>query len=121
MAMYWETLRRLVAENEIVIDRNKGSRHPRYPEMVYPLDYGYLAGTTTVDGGGIDIFVGSLAGEAIQGILTTVDLKKKDAEIKILYKCSAAEIKLALDLLNSRYMSALFIPNPDPDGAERSA
>jgi len=29
-----------VLESEIVIDRPKGSHHPRYPEIVYPVDYG---------------------------------------------------------------------------------
>lgn len=37
---FWRQLAQLVAESEIVIDRPQGSAHPRYPDFVYPLDYG---------------------------------------------------------------------------------
>ena len=52
---FWRMLDDLVKEHEIVIDRPKGSRHPRYPQIVYRLDYGYLKGTSSMDGGGIDL------------------------------------------------------------------
>jgi inorganic pyrophosphatase len=84
MREFWDALDQLVAHAKVVIDRLKGSRHPRYPEIVYPLDYGYLDGTTAVDGGGVDVFRGSLAAPSIVGALCTVDLMKKDVEIKIL-------------------------------------
>ena len=49
---FWVYLDRMVGTSRIVIDRPRGSAHPHYPDLVYPLDYGYLDGTTTVDGGG---------------------------------------------------------------------
>ncbi len=109
--MYWEALGRLVKDHQIVIDRRKGNSHPRYSEMIYPLDYGYLERTTTVDGGGIDIFVGSLCSNIIQGIICTVDSKKNDAEIKIMYNCTECEIRSALEFLNGKCMSAIFVEN----------
>ena len=45
----------LIRTNGIVIDRPKGSTHPRYPDQTYPLDYGYLENTTASDDGGIDL------------------------------------------------------------------
>jgi inorganic pyrophosphatase len=75
---FWRKLDRLVAEHELVIDRPKGSRHPRYPEMVYPLDYGYLAGTQAADGAGIDVWVGSLLGRTVTAVVCTVDMLKQD-------------------------------------------
>ncbi len=39
---FWKALERLVSESEIVIDRPKGSTHPRYADIVYSVDYGYL-------------------------------------------------------------------------------
>jgi predicted acetyltransferase len=47
---FWQALDKLVSDSEIVIDRPKGSAHPRYPEFIYPLEYGYLKGTTAMDG-----------------------------------------------------------------------
>jgi inorganic pyrophosphatase len=52
---FWKAVGALVQESEIIIDRPKGSHHPRYPELVYPVDYGYLKNTTAMDGGGIDV------------------------------------------------------------------
>jgi inorganic pyrophosphatase len=49
---FWQALEKLVTESELVINRPKGSRHPRYPGLEYPLDYGYLKGTKAMDGGG---------------------------------------------------------------------
>jgi inorganic pyrophosphatase len=51
---FWKAVDSLVLESEIVIDRPKGSHHPRYPEIVYPVDYGYLKNTTSMDGSGSD-------------------------------------------------------------------
>src|SRR5690349_8189343 len=41
----------------IVIDRPLGSRHPRDPELWYPLNYGYVPGTTSGDGAPIDAYL----------------------------------------------------------------
>lgn len=112
---YWDALEKLVREHKIIIDRKKGSAHPKHPSMIFPLDYGYLLNTTTIDGGGIDIFVGSLTYNNIQGIICTVDSLKKDAEIKIMYNCTLSEIEDTLDFLNSCYMSAIFIHNSGDD------
>ena len=39
---FWDALDQLTADSEIVIDRPKGSAHPRFPNFIYPVDYGYL-------------------------------------------------------------------------------
>jgi len=52
---FWLALDQLVAASEIVIDRPKGSAHPRYRDFIYPADYGYLANTRAMDGGGLDV------------------------------------------------------------------
>ncbi|MCL2194749.1 MAG: inorganic pyrophosphatase [Oscillospiraceae bacterium] len=92
---FWQALDHLAATCELVIDRPKGSRHPKWTDYVYPLDYGYLRGTSSPDGGGIDVWKGS-AGERIDAVICTVDLLKKDSEIKILMGCTEEEKRLAL-------------------------
>lgn len=32
------------------IDRPLGSRHPRHPDMIYPINYGYVEGVIAGDG-----------------------------------------------------------------------
>ena len=79
---FWETLDSLVNNSEIVIDRPKGTAHPKYPDFIYKVDYGYLKNTSSMDGVGIDVWVGS-GNERIDAIMCTVDLMKRDSEIKI--------------------------------------
>lgn len=106
---FWASLDQLVATSRIVIDRPKGQPHPRYPEKVYPVDYGYLEGTTTVDGGGIDVWIGEAGTGKVQGIQCSVDMMKRDAEIKILIGCSEEELKNIDKFLNQHSMHAIMV------------
>ncbi len=87
---FWRLIDSLVDESEIVIDRPKGTSHPHYPAFIYRVDYGYLKGTTAMDASGIDVWVGS-GGKYVDAIICTVDLTKRDSEIKILIGCTEEE------------------------------
>ena len=100
-AEFWKTLDTLMAESEIVIDRPKHSRHPKYPEMIYPLDYGYLKDTSSMDGQGIDVWRGSLNDGKLKAIMVIVDLWKKDSEIKLLIGVTEEEAKIIHEFHNS--------------------
>ena len=56
---FWHQLDKLVESSNIIIDRRQGAAHPRYPNFIYPYDYGYLSDTSSGDGDGIDIWVGT--------------------------------------------------------------
>ncbi len=88
---FWTHLETLIRSSELVIDRPKGSPRPRAPSVLYPLDYGYLKGTSGGDGEGIDVWRGSLADGRFDAVVCTVDLGKRDAEIKLLLGCTADE------------------------------
>lgn len=107
---FWEALEALVDHSKVVIDRPRGSCHPCYAHLVYPLDYGYLDATRSMDGGGIDVWRGSRTDGGIDGAIVTVDLLKRDSEIKILIGCLAEEIDAAFDFHNnSDFMKAALI------------
>ena len=80
---FWQALDELVRTSEIVIDRPKGTAHPRFPDLIYQVDYGYLKDTASMDGAGIDVWVGS-GEKRIDAIMCIIDLMKRDSEIKIL-------------------------------------
>jgi inorganic pyrophosphatase len=103
---FWEYLQHLVDSSRIMIDRPKGSIHPRYPQRPYPVSYGYLEGTKAMDSGGVDIWVGSLKDNMVVGALCTVDLQKRDTELKIMYDCSDEEINAILRFVNHDQMRA---------------
>ena len=106
---FWEYLERLIENSTIKIDRPKGSAHPRFPEMIYPLDYGYLKDTISTDGGGLDVWVGAQTSARLERIICTIDLNKKDIEIKLLIGCSEADLKTIMDFHNSDEMRAILI------------
>lgn len=81
----------LVYSSEIRIDRPKGTAHPKYPDFIYKVDYGYLKNTSSMDGAGIDVWVGTAGEKYIDAIMVVIDLLKRDSEIKILVSCTEEE------------------------------
>lgn len=111
---FWSALDELVRRSELVIDRPRGSAHPRFPSLLYPLDYGYLAKTSSMDGEGLDVWRGSSPVQSLNAVICTVDLVKRDSEIKLLLGCTREETKIVLDFHNqSPSMKGLLIPRPD--------
>ena len=106
---FWEALDLLADNSEIVIDRPKGSVHPKYPDFVYKIDNGYLKDTSSMDGGGIDVWVGS-GDKKIDAIMCIVDLMKRDSEIKILIGCTEEEKQMIYQTHNeTEYMKGILI------------
>lgn len=97
---FWAMLDQLVANSKIKIDRPKGSAHPSFPSKIYPLDYGYLVETFAMDDSGIDVWVGSLEEKTPVAIICTIDLWKRDAELKIMLGCTEDELQTVLVFLN---------------------
>jgi len=107
---FWEVIDALVSSGKIVVDRPKGSVHPRFPNIKYEVDYGYIENTSSMDGGGIDVWLGSLADKQVNAIICTVDLMKKDSEIKLLIGCTEEEINTVYEFHNdSEFMKGILI------------
>ncbi len=106
---FWNALDSLVNNSEIIIDRPKGSSHPKYPDLIYKVDYGYLKNTSSMDNAGIDVWVGS-NGKKIDAIICIVDLLKRDSEIKILIGCTKEEEAIIYNTHNeTQYMKGILI------------
>ena len=115
---FWRAMTELLATTAMVIDRPKGSSHPRYPDILYPFDYGYLENTTASDGDGIDVWLGSLntvmntqSAKTLTGILCTFDTLKRDAEIKLLIGCTEDDVQIIRNFHQPK-MHLLYVPNP---------
>ena len=107
--IFGDTLDKLISESKIIIDRPKGSRHPKYNNCIYKLDYGYLENTSSMDGNGIDVWRGSLDENICDAIVCTIDLIKKDSEIKILIGCNEEEKDIIMKSFNSEYIKGIMI------------
>lgn len=111
---FWSALDKLVDESEMIIDRPEGTAHSRYPDFIYPLDYGYLEGTTAMDGGGIDVWRGSDAAGKLDAIMCIVDLIKHDSEIKLLIGCTEEEKAQVYQVHNeTEFMKGIMIRRDD--------
>lgn len=95
----WEAWEAVLARDGYTLDRPRRSRHPRFPSIVYPLDYGYVHGTRGSDGHEVDVFVGS-ADTGLVGLLLTHDHRRAKREVKLLYRCTPEEVYLANGFLN---------------------
>jgi inorganic pyrophosphatase len=95
----WSAWEALIAANGFTVDRPRGAAHPRWPEIIYPIDYGYVNDTISSDGHGVDVFVGS-ADNGLVGLLVTTDFRKGDREVKLLFDCTPEEIYLVNGFLN---------------------
>ena len=107
---FWKVMHELAHTGSLNLDRPRGSMHPHYPETIYPLDYGYLENTSSGDGDGIDVWIGSKTDKTLTGILCTFDRLKRDAEIKLLISCTQEDVQTIQGFHSD--MATLFIPNP---------
>lgn len=95
----WAAWEQCIAEHGITIDRPRGTAHPEYPSVMYPLDYGYINDTISTDGAPIDVFVGS-GTTGLTGAILTTDHRQQDREAKLLYDCTPAEVYTAHGFIN---------------------
>ena len=109
--IFWQRLDSLLERSQIVIDRPKGSVHPRFSDIVYQLNYGYLDGVSSTDGEGLDVWLGSDPDRKLDAIICTVDLDKGDSELKLMVGCTDEE-KTYIERFYNEYpdMGAMIIP-----------
>lgn len=112
-SVFFAELTALARSSRITIDRPKDSRHPSYPMARYPLDYGYLQDTRSVDGQGIDVFVGTSGREEVVGVVVVVDGLKREVESKLLLDCTPDEILTVVRFLTVELKLPSVLIEPD--------
>lgn len=89
---FWKLADLLIREDAIVVERPKGTTHPKFPQLVYPIDYGYVNNIHSSDGEELDVWIGTNDDRNVVGLIITIDILKKDSEVKYLFACNAEEI-----------------------------
>lgn len=97
---FWQKLDTLILSSELVIERKKNTAHPNYPNLIYPVDYGYFTDTVSTDSEEVDMFFGTNGTQRVQAVVVCVDILKKDVEIKVLMGCTDEEELAILRFLN---------------------
>jgi len=111
---------RLIDASEVIIDRPAGSAHPRYPDFVVPFDSGYLKAASAMDQGGIDVSLGTLGNRKPVGLVLTLDLGKRHAEIKPLLGCTSEEAQRITAIHNEESQTGILLLREDPPSSEAS-
>ena len=69
---------------KVVVDRAMGTKHPKHPDIVYPINYGYIPGIIAPDGEeqdayilGVDVPVKEFVGKIIAIIHRKDDVEEK--------------------------------------------
>lgn len=92
---FWQKIDSLVLSTNVIISQEKGSSHPKYLNMIYPVRYGYLEDTDA-----IKVFRGSLKKSTPDAIMVVGDILKRDLEVKLLWGCTEEEELEILRFIN---------------------
>ena len=107
---FWQKLDTLLLSCTCTIDRPKGSTHFKYSNLVYPVDYGFLADSVGSDQSPIDLFKGSGKANRVEAIAISADILKKDCEVKLLVGCTEQETEKILQFLNqTQFQKAILV------------
>lgn len=107
---FWQKLDTLILSSVCSIDQPKGSSHTKYPNLVYPVDYGSLQDTIGTGSQPIHVFRGSHASNGVDAIVISADILKKDLEVKLLIGCDEEETLNILQFLNqTQFQKAILI------------
>ncbi|HET6569618.1 MAG TPA: hypothetical protein VFG50_16755 [Rhodothermales bacterium] len=95
----WEAWEAIIDAHGITTERARRTVHPTLPEIIYPIDYGYVNDTLGPDGVEVDVFVGT-GNTKLVALIMTDDHRRADREVKLLYDCTPEEIYLVNGFIN---------------------
>ena len=69
---------------KVVVDRPLGTCHPKYPDLIYPVNYGYVPGVMAPDGEEQDAYILGISQPVaeFEGIVIAVIHRADDVEEK---------------------------------------
>ena len=101
---------------KVTVDRPLGSRHPKYNDLVYPLNYGYIEGIIAGDGKeqdayimGVDVPVEEFFGEVIAIIHRLDDCEDKWVVAEKGRKFTEEEILRAVEFQEKYFKSTIIM------------
>ncbi|MGB4984897.1 MAG: Inorganic pyrophosphatase [Erysipelotrichaceae bacterium] len=99
-AYFWQKLTTLLMSSDLVITNKQGSTHSQYPNLIYPTDYGYICDTNVDSGPVVKAFKGTNSSYSVKDVIVSVDILKRDIDVKLLLGCTDEEIENVLLFLN---------------------
>ncbi|MBE6122302.1 MAG: Inorganic pyrophosphatase [Solobacterium sp.] len=98
-AYFWQKVDTLFLSSDLKVSRKKGETHPRFKNLIYPVDYGRLADTAEV-APEVSVYIGSEAHTVVTALVVAADILQKTLDVKILVGCTEEETDAVLRFLN---------------------
>ena len=99
-AYFWQKIDTLYLSNEVKVLRQKGDVHPTFKNLIYPVNYGRLKDTASVNQDGVSVYLGTGNRNEITAVVVAADILSKEIDVKLLVGCSAEEEDKVLRFLN---------------------
>lgn len=100
----------------VKVDRPLGSTHPNYPELIYPVNYGYVEGIIAPDGEeqgayiiGIDKAIDEFVGEVVAIIQRKEDVEEKWVVASKGSQFTAKQIKEAVNFQEKYFQTKIIM------------
>ena len=98
----------------VVVDRPLGSYHPKHPDMIYPINYGYVPGIMAPDGEeqdayilGVDVPIDTFTGKVIAIVHRHDDVEEKWVVAAEGSAFTKAEIEMSIAFQEQYFQSEL--------------
>lgn len=109
-AYFWQKLDTLYLSSGYQITRKKGEAHPRFQNLIYPVDYGYINDTKSFGKDGVSLYAGSGNRYEISALVVAADILIKELDVKVLVGCTEEEVDQVLRFLNqTNYQKTVLI------------
>ena len=93
-----------------IVDRPVGSRHPKHPDLVYPINYGYVEGLLGGDGEEQDVYLFGTDEplERFEGTVIAVYHRLDDVEDKWIVSLDGSDVPDELILKTIRFQEEYY-------------
>ncbi|MDO4467438.1 MAG: Inorganic pyrophosphatase [Bacillota bacterium] len=99
-ALFWQKLDTILLSSSIVLDFPKGSHHPIFTALTYPVDFAHLEDSFENNNNKkIHVYKGS-DGQKVVGIVISADVLEKDCFVTVLVGCNEQERHDVLEFMN---------------------
>lgn len=107
-AYFWQKVDAAYMSGNYRLIYKKGTKHPNYPDLVFPCDYGHVDSDGEAS---LRVFKGSSKKAGIEAIVVCANLLEKDLSTIVLVDVSSEEKEAILKFLNSNEFQKTVILN----------
>lgn len=99
-ALFWQKLDILLVTSTYKKMRSPKQPHPLHPNLIYPVEYGYLMDSDNPDKIVSKVFKGTSGKSQCEQVMLVVDILTKEMDVKLLVGCTEDEIIRCLEFSN---------------------